>query len=111
MKEGKTFWEYINASSKYPATTDTYQIIMLAQMLGRTISIMYGNSKKWSTDPTMQDNIVLVYKDDGEFLPTDVGTYQFFFFNLESKVKTELCLLFFLTASLKINYISFQLDG
>ena len=80
MKEGKTFWEYINASSKDPTTTDAYQIVMLAQMLGRNISIMYGNGKKWSTDPTMQDDIVLVYKGDGEFLPTDVGTYQYIFF-------------------------------
>ena len=37
-------------------------------------------AQKWSTDPTMQDDIVLVYKGDGEFLPTDVGTYQYIFF-------------------------------
>ena len=51
MKEGKTFWEYINASSKDPAMIDAYQIIMLAQMLSRNISIMYGNGAKMVNRP------------------------------------------------------------
>ena len=47
---------------------------MMAQYLGRNITLVYGSGDKWSTDPTMQDNIIFVYKGDGEFLPTDVGT-------------------------------------
>ena len=76
MKEGKSFWEYITMASKDPSTTDAYQIVMLAQMIRRNISLLYGNGEKWSTDPSMNDDIVLVYKGDGEFLPTDVGIYQ-----------------------------------
>ena len=79
MKEGKDFWEYINAAGKDASVTDPYQIVMLAQMLGCKISILYGNADKWSTDPNMQDDIVLIYKGDGEFLPTDVGTYHCYF--------------------------------
>ena len=96
MKEGKTFLEYINASSKDPAMTDAYQIVMLAQMLSRNICIMYGNSEKWSTDPTMQDDIVLVYKGNGEFLPSDVGTYQYYFlFILNQGSKPNCVCIFF----------------
>ena len=76
MKEGKSFWKYITAASKDPSTTDAYQIVMLAQMIGRNISLLYGNGEKWSTNPSMNDDIVLVYEGDGEFLPTDVGIYQ-----------------------------------
>ena len=78
MKEGKLFWEYINACGKDTSVTDPFQIVMLGQMLGQNISILHGNADKWSTDPGMQDDIVLIYKGDGEFLPTDVGTYQNF---------------------------------
>ena len=80
MKERKSFWEYITAASKDPSTTDPYQIVMLAQLLGKPIMLLYGNGEKWSTDPSIEDNIVLVYKGDGEFLPTDVGIYQYFYF-------------------------------
>ena len=46
---------------------------MMVQYLGRNITLVYGCGDKWSTDPTMQDDIVF-NKGDGEFLPTDVGT-------------------------------------
>ena len=89
MKENKSFWEYINASTKDPSAT--YQIVMMAQMIGWNISLLYGNGEKWSTDPSMQDNIVLVYKGDGEFLPTDVGTYQICFFLYAKEI--DICII------------------
>ena len=78
MKERKSFWDYITSASKDLSTTDPYQIVMLAQLFGKPITLVYGNSQKWSTYPSIEDNIVLVYKGDGEFLPTDVGIYQYF---------------------------------
>ena len=79
MMEKKSFWEYITSSAKDPANADPFQIVMLSQLLGRVITILYGNGEKWTTDQNMKDDIVLVYKGDGEFLPTDVGTYLIFF--------------------------------
>ena len=91
MKENKSFWEYINASTKDPSATDAYQIVMMAQMLGQNISLLYGNGEKWSTDPSMQDDIILVYKGDREFLPTDVGTYQICFFLYAKEI--DICVI------------------
>ena len=54
---------------------DPFQVVMMSQYIGRNISILYGNGEKWSADPDLIDDIVLVYKGENEFLPTDVGTY------------------------------------
>ena len=47
----------------------------MGHYIGRNITLVYGNGDQWSTDLNMKLDIVLGYKGDHEFIPTDVGTY------------------------------------
>ena len=80
MAAKKTFFDYCSANTKENTCVDSSQIVMTAHYLGRNITILYGNGEKWTTDPPMADDIVLLYKGDYEFVPTEVGTYIFFNF-------------------------------
>ena len=73
MAAKKTFFDYCSANTKENTCVDSFQIVMTAHYLGRNITILYGNGG-------MADDIVLLYKGDYEFVPTEVGTYIFFNF-------------------------------
>ena len=53
---------------------DSFQIIMMAHYLGRNITLVYGGGDHWSTETGMVEDIVLIYKGENEFIPTEVGT-------------------------------------
>lgn len=71
----KSFLEYCSETVKDPGNIDAFQIVLMAHYIGRNITLVYATGDQWSTDPNMKIDIVLGYKGDNEFIPTDVGTY------------------------------------
>ena len=55
---------------------DALTIIFLAHLLKKNITLVSGKGEEWKTDD-VADDIVLLYKGDNKYSPTDVGTYQF----------------------------------
>ena len=53
---------------------DSFQIVMMAHYMGRNITLIYGGGDHWSTETGMVEDIVLIYKGENEFIPTEVGT-------------------------------------
>ena len=53
---------------------DSFQIAMMANYMGRNITLIYGAGDHWSTETGMAEDIVLIYKGENEFIPTEVGT-------------------------------------
>ena len=49
----------------------------MVHYIGCNIILVYATGDQWSTDPSLKVDIVLGYKGDNEFIPTDVGTYTF----------------------------------
>ena len=47
---------------------------MMANYMGRNITLIYGAGDHWSTERGMVEDIVLIYKGENEFIPTEVGT-------------------------------------
>ena len=70
----KSFLEYCSETVKDPANIDEFQIVLMAHYIGRNITLVYATGEQWSTDLNMKVDIVLGYKGDNEFIPTDVGT-------------------------------------
>ena len=66
----KNFLDYCSANMK----DVSFQIVMMAHYLGRNIMLVYGGGDHWSTETGMVEDIVLIYKGDNEFIPTEVGT-------------------------------------
>ena len=42
--------------------------------MGRNITLIYGADDHWSTETGMVEDIVLIYKGENKFIPTEVGT-------------------------------------
>ena len=53
---------------------DSFQIVMMAHYLGRNITLVYGGGDHGSIETGMVEDIVLIYKGENEFIPTEVGT-------------------------------------
>ena len=53
---------------------DSFQIVMMAHCMGRNITLIYGAGDHWSTETGMVEDIVLIYKGENEFIPTEVST-------------------------------------
>ena len=60
---------------KDTAEPDALCIILMSHFLGRNITLISGKSEEWSTEDMAVD-ILLLYKGDNLFSPTDVGTYR-----------------------------------
>ena len=74
-KCGKEFGYWCEDQKKEDADPDALTIIFMAHYLKKNITLISGKGDKWKTDD-LKDDIVLVYKGDHSFTPTDVGTYQ-----------------------------------
>ena len=70
----KSFLEYCSETVKDLAIIDAFQIVIMAHYIGRNITLVYATGEQWSTDLNMKVDIVLGYKGNNEFIPTDVGT-------------------------------------
>ena len=75
LDKRKSFLEYCSETVKDLANIDSFQIVIMAHYIGRNITLVYATGEQWSTDPNMKVDIVLGYKGNNEFIPTDVGTY------------------------------------
>ena len=57
---------------------DGLTVLMMSHYLGRNITMVSGKGDEWKAQDT-SDDIVVIYRGDNNFTPTDVGTYHFFF--------------------------------
>ena len=48
----------------------------MAHFLGRNITPISGKGEEWSTDNNQAVDILLIYKGDNIYMPTDVGIYH-----------------------------------
>ena len=54
---------------------DALTIVMMSHFLGKNITLLSGKADEWSTEMNMAVDILLLYKGDNVYCPTDVGTY------------------------------------
>ena len=73
-QQKKSFLDYCSANMKDVTLLDSFQIVMMAHYMGRNITLIYGGGDHWSTKMGMVEDIVLIYKGENEFIPTEVGT-------------------------------------
>ena len=73
-QQKKSFLDYCSANMKDVTLLDSFQIVMMAHYMGRNITLIYGGGDHWSTEMGMVEDIVLIYKGENEFIPTEVGT-------------------------------------
>ena len=73
-QQKKSFLDYCSANMKDVTLLDSFQIMMMAHYMGRNITLIYGGGDHWSTETGMVEDIVLIYKGENEFIPTEVGT-------------------------------------
>ena len=73
-QQKKSFLDYCSVNMKDVILLDSFQIMMMANYMGRNITLIYGAGDHWSTETGMVEDIVLTYKGENEFIPTEVGT-------------------------------------
>ena len=73
-QQKKSFLDYCSVNMKDVTLLDSFQIVMMANYMGRNITLIYGVGDHWSTETGMEEDIVLIYKGENEFIPTEVGT-------------------------------------
>ena len=73
-QQKKSFLDYCSVNMKDVTLLDSFQIVMMAHYMGRNITLIYGAGDHWSTEMGMVEDIVLIYKGENEFIPTEVGT-------------------------------------
>ena len=69
---GSAFYTYLGTKADEGGEMDALLIMFSAIVLGRVITII-SSSGVWSTDNTMNHNIVLIHKGGNIFLDTDIG--------------------------------------
>ena len=70
----KSFLDYYSVNMKDVTLLDSFQIVMMANYMGRNITLIYGAGDHWSTETGIVEDIMLIYKGENEFIPTEVGT-------------------------------------
>ena len=60
------------------AEPDGLTILMMSHYLGRNIMLISGKAEEWKAED-IADDIIVIYRGDNQFTPTDVGIYHFFF--------------------------------
>ena len=73
-QQKKSFLDYCSVNMKDVTLLDSFQIMMMANYMGRNITLIYGAGDHWSTETGMVEDIVLIYKGENKFIPTEVGT-------------------------------------
>ena len=69
---GSSFFSYLGAKADERGEVDGLLIMFSAIVLGRVITII-SSSGVWSTDNTINHDIVLIHKGGNIFLNTDIG--------------------------------------
>ena len=65
--------QWYDEMGKEATEPDGLAIVFMSHMLGRNITLISAKGDEWSTQDMAVD-ILLVYKGDSAFVPTDVGT-------------------------------------
>ena len=73
-QQKKSFLDYCSVNMKNVTLLDSFQIMMMANYIGRNITLIYGQGNHWSTETGMMEDIMLIYKGENEFILTEVGT-------------------------------------
>ena len=73
-RNNKTFGYWIEDQQKDGVPPDSLTIIFMSHFLGRNITLISGKAEEWSTEDLTVD-ILLIYRGDNVYSPTDVGTY------------------------------------
>ena len=76
QKGDRNFGQWYDEMMKENTEPDALLIIFMSHYLGRNITLISGKADEWNTLDMAYD-IVLVYKGDNTYAPTDVGTYLF----------------------------------
>ena len=74
VQQKKSFLDYCSVNMKDVTLLDSFQIVMMANYMGRNITLIYGAGDHWSTETGMVEDIMLIYKGENEFIPTEIGT-------------------------------------
>ena len=74
QKTNRNFGQWYDEMMKENTEPDALLIIFMSHYLGRNITLISGKAEEWST-LDMQTDILLVYKGENLYAPTDVGTY------------------------------------
>ena len=59
------------------AEPDGLAILFMSHFLGKNITLISGKGDEWKAED-IADNIILVYRGDNQYCPTDVGTYHLY---------------------------------
>ena len=76
LKVNRNFGQWYDEMMKENTEPDALLIIFMSHYLGRNITLISGKADEWNTLDMAYD-IVLVYKGDNIYAPTDVVTYLF----------------------------------
>ena len=80
MSKGFRYW--FDDMQKETSEPDALTIVFMAHFLGCNITLISGKGEEWSTDNNQAVDILLIYKGDNIYMPTDVGIYHLFSFKL-----------------------------
>ena len=118
VKAGKQFGYWIEDMQKDSNDPDTLTIVLMPHFLGKNIILLSGKAEEWSTETNMAVDILLLYKGDNIYCPTDVGTYisfkplfSFFFYlvrkllELVKEIKNEIYIKFISIILTVFNYL------
>ena len=73
-KAGKTFGSWIADMQKNDSEPDGLAIVLMSHFVGHNITIVLGKGEEWKVEDVAND-IVVIYKGDNFYCPTDVGIY------------------------------------
>ena len=74
-KQNVAFGVWCEQQRSDKAEPDGLTIVFMSHFLNKSITLVSGKAEKWCTDEGEgEDSIVLVYKGDNVYAPTDVGT-------------------------------------
>ena len=77
-KLGKVFFSWIAEMEKDEAEPDDLSVLMMSHYIGRNITLVSGKGDEWKAED-IADDIILIYRRDHHFMPTDIGTCRFCF--------------------------------
>ena len=89
------FGYWADDQEKNGVEPDTLTIVFASHWLGRNITLISGKAEEWSTED-LQTDILMIYRGDNQYEPTDVGTYffiiLFFPLNISTIISKILCI-------------------
>ena len=74
-KTGRVFANWITEMEKPGTEPDGLTLVFMSHFLGRNITLLSGKADEWKVVEDTGDDIILIYKGDNQYSPTNVGTY------------------------------------